>query len=665
MLEAPRRVKDGIRLMRGWLPSPALAAPGLLSLSGLAWAFVSALDPARASGIWGGPILALAALALRSRRGGPTRALAFSAVLTAALAAGAMAQPGLRRGDFVSYYSYLRSAAFDHDLDFANEFESFGLPLPPLTPTGHRLSATPLGPALLWSPFFATAHLYVTLDNAIGVHRYRRDGNSIPYLRSTLAGTVTAVVCGVWLLVSVLERRFTRRIAVLAAVAAVTTSPLLVYTFAEPGMAHGGAFALACVGVWATDRAHSRPSLSAWLLLGAITGLIMLMRLQAVVFALLMVPLAVHGLLRRTVRPTWLLAGALAALVAFSPQLVAWKILYGRWLTASGGLGDWSAETGRLGDVLFRPDRSLDLSSPHLLSVLFSADRGLFSWTPGLLLGLVAFALGLRRWGLVGAGGLLVVVATAWFNGSYTVFWSAADSFGARRFDIVVPFVAFGYATLLALLARAPLVAPAMALASLTVWNLGLASLWRGGGIRETAALEDVATLQAHKLRRFSERVLDRLAGPRGRALAYDYFVGSFFFVNTAYDGVIDLGLPNPRFLTGGWSPPLNESGPPAFRLALYPRSCARIPLLRPVDLRAHVTARAPSKRLFPIMKVTFNGLALGQAALEVEWTETVVPLPASAMVPGENLLCLEFDDALPGPTGHRVAARVRTIVVH
>jgi len=34
-------------------------------------------------------------------------------------------------------------------------------------------------------------------------------------------------------------------------------------------------------------------------------------------------------------------------------------------------------------------------------------------------------------------------------------------------------------------------------------------------------------------------------------------------------------------------------------------------------------------------------------------------------MVPGENLLCLEFDDTLPGPDGQRVAARVRTIVVH
>jgi len=59
-----------------------------------------------------------------------------------------MAQPGLRRGDFVNYYSYLKSATSDHDLDFANEFESFGLSAPPLTPTGHRLNANPVGPAL-------------------------------------------------------------------------------------------------------------------------------------------------------------------------------------------------------------------------------------------------------------------------------------------------------------------------------------------------------------------------------------------------------------------------------------------------------------------------------------------------------------------------------------
>jgi hypothetical protein len=41
------------------------------------------------------------------------------------------------------------------------------------------------------------------------------------------------------------------------------------------------------------------------------------------------------------------------------------------------------------------------------------------------------------------------------------------------------------------------------------------------------------------------------------------------------------------------------------------------------------------------------------------------VPLPASAMVAGENLFCLEFDEALPGPAGRRVAARVRQIVIH
>ena len=99
-------------------------------------------------------------------------------------------------------------------------------------------------------------------------------------------------------------------------------------------------------------------------------------------------------------------------------------------------------------------------------------------------------------------------------------------------------------------------------------------------------------------------------------------------------------------------------------RRAAGARACARIPLLRPVDLRARVTARAPSKRLLPIMKVTLNGLPrAGGPGPGVD--RECRPLPASAMVPGENLLCLEFDDTLPGPDGQRVAARVRTIVVH
>jgi hypothetical protein len=637
-------------------------APLVLTVLGLAWSFVATFDPARPWGAVGGPILCSLALLLKWR-GGVTQPWVVATTLSVALAIGVWAHPAFRRGDFRPLFAYLRSAAMDHDLDFANEYKDWGLPAQPLTPTGHRRTMTTVGPALLWSPFFAAAHAYVLVDRAIGAARYAPDGSSVPYQRSALAGTVTAVVLGASLLVSVLEGRVGRRIALLATVAAVTTSPLLVYTFAEPGGAHGGAFALACCGIWAVDRARLSPSLAAWLLVGALSGLIVLMRLQGIVFGLVAVPLAVNGLARRTVQPRWILAAALAGALAISPQLMAWKVIYGQWVTAGGDLEQWSVETGRAADVLFRPGRSLDPTSPHLQDVLFSADRGLFSWTPGCLLGLCAFLIGFRRWGWLGLGGALVVIATAWFNGSYTIWWSAGDAFGARRFDIVIPFIAMGYCSLLAFLARMPLLTPALVLVALTLWNVGLAHLWRTAAVGEAAALEELAPLQAHQLRLFAERVLGGLFGEPGRALAYNYFVGKFFFVNTAHDGAIDLGAPDAPFLTGSWSPPANEAGPPSFRLAFSPRACARVPLLRPINLTARITAKSATKKATETMKVTLNGVGLQQVPLGADWAESVVPLPASSQVTGENLLCLEFEESLGAKP--RAAARVRRLVIH
>jgi hypothetical protein len=639
--------------------------PALLAGVGLLWALVAALDPTRPTGSLGGPMLCALALLLRRRRGESTRSYLFATTLAAALAVGVYAHPEFRRGDFRSYYVFLRSAAFDHDLDFTNEYETWRLPMPILTPTGHRRNIQTVGPALLWSPFFGMAHVYVLLDRWVGAARWAPDGNSAPYLRSALAGTVTAVVIASWLLVSVLRRRLPPRLAVVAAVAAITTSPLLIYAFAEPGQAHGPAFSLACLGLWALDRAAERPSLRAWILVGAVSGLIVLVRLQALVFCLAALPLAVSGLAKRTLRPLWLAAATAAALLAVTPQLAAWKVLYGSWFTAGGGLSHWSEETGRAGDVIFRPGQYLDPSSPYLWHVLFSADHGLFSWTPGLLLAAVALVAGLRRWGALGAGGLLVLAATAWFNGSYTVWWSGGDSFGARRFDIVIPFLALGYGTLLLFVSRRQIIAPTVLVAILTVWNMGLARLWREGALGDAVSFEDVAQLQARQVRQEASHWLGVFLGPPGRALAYSYFEGTYFFWNAAKGGIVDMSRSDAPFLTGRWSAPLNDAGPTEYRLAMAPRACVRVPLVRPVDLEARITARAPIRRAAPVMTMTINDAAVGTFALGPEWSESLARLPSSRMVAGENVLCLEFQDAVSGADGERLGARVSRIVIH
>src|SRR5262245_25080240 len=509
-----------------------------LVFAGALWAAVALLDPRRPTGIVMGPLLALAGLVLGRRRGRP-RALVAAAWLAASFAVAARAGPEFR-ADSPSYFAYLRSLAFDGDLDFTNEWRRWEFPEAPVTETGLRRNVHSVGPALLWSPFFAVAHAYVAVDRLLG-GSYEADGYSLPYRRATALGTLTALVLGTILLYRTLARMTIAAVAFLAAASAAAATPILYYAVVVPSMAHRATFAAAAVLLWAWDRAERAPGLGTWTAVGALYGVACLMRWQSAVYALLLAPAALLGLRRGRVQPAWLAAAAGAALVAFVPQMLAWRVLYGRWLTLPQGAG------------------FMDWASPNWVNALISADHGLLTWTPLALLGLAGLVLGVRASPLLHAGGLLIVAATVWINGGVWD-WSAGDAFGARRFDLVFPLLAVGIATLvtraLPTLARWPLLAPSALLVLLCAWNAGLVTLTRDGRYPAAAPLERVAADQVRLLRHGVERLLGAVAGPRGRALAYKAFAGEYFYVSGFHpDGTISLPE-DEDLLAGGWSAP-------------------------------------------------------------------------------------------------------------
>jgi hypothetical protein len=59
--------------------------------------------------------------------------------------------------------------------------------------------------------------------------------------------------------------------------------------------AHALTFGLASSLIWAWDAAEGAPTLRAWVLLGAILGLLTMTRWQAIVFLLLVGPLAIKA----------------------------------------------------------------------------------------------------------------------------------------------------------------------------------------------------------------------------------------------------------------------------------------------------------------------------------------------------------------------------------
>ena len=622
------------------------ALPPLLASFGLPSAAVSVLDPLRPLGSVLGPLLVLAALGLQilRRRNIPVYAFAAALAVAWAIASGILIE---FRGDSSSYFAYLRSASFDFDLDFRNEWQEFRGEDQRVS--DRTVSVFSAGPAVLWAPFYLAAHIYVHLDHLFGRGFYALDGFSLPYRRATALGTVTVVVLGGSLLFSAIARGRGGAIAALAVFGCVLASPVLYYTFFVPAMSHGVAFGLAAAFLWAWHQARREPAFRSWTILGGILGLLAACRWQASVYGVLAAFLAAEALVEKRVRLAWLASAAAAAAIAFTPQAVAWQIFFGRPIVLPQGRG------------------FLDLASPHWLDTLISADHGFFNWTPLMLAGFLGLVAGLRQSPLLHGGALLIVALTAWVNGSVPSFdWAAGDAFGARRYSEVVPLIAVGLAYLLELstrlLRRWPLLAPAAGIGMLVLWNLGFVSHFRARKYPDAAPLERLAKDQARLLQDASEDVLGAMAGTKGRALGYKIFSAEYFYAGLNPSGTILLRSTGERFLLRGWGTGSRRTARRTYRRALHPEACVAVPLNELFPLRVSVTARAPDGLVSQTLALAVNGRVAGSSPLGVEWQETPFLVPEESLVSGENAFCLRFTQATSGPEEPPVAALVEKI---
>lgn len=547
-----------------------------------------------------------------------------------ALGAGGLALTGFSIGaDSLHYYSYTSSLLADHDLSLANQKERLGLPLGPLTETGLEPNVMSVGPALVWMPAVALTHLWLEIGG--GPVDPLRVGE--PYYAAAAATTLAAVLFALIALARVLSQEVGRTEAWLAVLASVLASPIVYYAAVQPLMSHGLTFAAAGLTVALTLRAEKDGARRRWILAGAGLGLAMLFRTQSVVLA----GFVAAGLWRS--RPGWktaLMTGA-AALIVFSPQVMTWKLLYGSFLTIPQGEGfiDW---TGR-----------------HSFDVLLSADRGLFNWHPTLLLGLLGLVVALAAQGLrsYALAGLAIFAFTTFLNGSVRD-WNASAAFGARRFDVVVPLLAFGLAHLLArlrpLLSARPFLLPSIALGTAVLWNLSLIDVRRGS--QGTALpLDELAGLQVSQARRAVDATLGRL-GPGFRRGIYNAFVGFNTYENYRPGGDFDLATLEPRFLRKGWSEVQGWDDGALFRYLLYPEGCLIIPLGEPMDLRGFVLARSPARIREQTLTVILNGRKIAEAALPAAWTEVRFEAPRTFWRGGENEFCLRALRKRPGDEG-------------
>ena len=350
-------------------------------------------------------------------------------------------------GDGVHYYVYVRSAVFDHDLQFANDYaQLYGMKTPQDIPgwmrertvTGHVANMMSVGPPLLWLPLFLLVTGLVAAGRLIGLD-YPLDGFGWVFQASAGYSGIIMAIAGVWISYRLAARYFDRAIAIWATLAVWLASSALYYSGMSPTYSHSASMFVvsAFLYVWATSL--DRQTTGRYALVGLLAGFVTLVRWQDAVF--LIVPLV--EAIWHVWRPIGADAGmtaivrarrafvrlgvcGAAAVVAFVPQMVVWEVLYGSPLTMpqTGAWMQWSA--------------------PFWWRVLFSDLHGLFTWTPVLALAGVGMVPLFRRDRLVGTALAAALLVSLWANGSVVEWW-AGEAYGARRFVSCFPIFVLGF----------------------------------------------------------------------------------------------------------------------------------------------------------------------------------------------------------------------------
>jgi hypothetical protein len=598
-------------------------------------------------------VAAGAILIVVTRRNPPSASASRVAVVFAVLFTLGVAfqlQLGARlQSDGFYYFAYLRSMAFDRDVNFANDYRLLGLGdkahLFQLTPTGYAQSAWTVGPAIVWAPFFAAGHAVARQLSASNPN-VSTNGVSFPYRQAVCIAGLFYALLGCWFCFRAAAIFYPRPLAAAATALVVGGSFMIWYIVKEPSMTHAPSMAAVAGFVWAWLATRGERTIRQWALLGAIAGFMALIRWQNALFALLPACDAIGALVaaaRASDRPRMtrtLIGGAIftgCAVVAFLPQMIAWHSIYGTWLAVSpvGPQIRWS--------------------DPHLADILWSSRNGLFSWSPILYcaaIGLVVFAAARPA---IGVPALLAVGVMTYFNACIQDWWGSAG-FGGRRFDGLIPLFSIGAAAFgssaAAMTRRHPLPVVAGAGSLLVLWNLALMSAAQDGIVRigESLSFGDAAAAQSRALHRwfgnpFTYPASLAFAVRNGVGPAdYDLLSANRFLIDPLRPyGRVDIGAGDAWLLQEGWHSPERE-GAATYRWAASP-AVILIPLDHAAALTVQIRLHAFKYPGWPgqMLTLMINGRAYGPVAVPESWQTLEFATTEDAWHAGVNRLQFDF----------------------
>jgi hypothetical protein len=356
------------------------------------------------------------------------RLILISAVLLVAIIGISITHPmnawnRLITGDGKGYYAYLPATFIykDNQFTFRHEYEKkYYSPESyyDFTKLGGNKEVDKYfcGTALLVTPFFLAAHV---IAQATGLPA---DGYHPIYQYAVFLGAMFYLFLGLWWLYLLLRRlgfRFWTSVG--ASLLALFGTNLFHYAIREPAMSHIYSFSLVCGFLYFSQRWFQERKGKDILWMGALLGLIVVLRPSNLVIVLFLPFLAgswenlrsgIAGLFQRPLR---LLSGFGLFIIPLAIQSALWYWQTGHWIIDSYG-----------GERFY-------FNKPHFIDILFSYRKGWFLWTPLAFIGITGFFWYLREkpWRFAWAMGFFLLTAyvmSCWWQ------WYYGMSFGNRVF---------------------------------------------------------------------------------------------------------------------------------------------------------------------------------------------------------------------------------------
>lgn len=277
--------------------------------------------------------------------------------------------------DVISYYDYLPAAFIEKDIKMQfllTEREKFKKYWPQTAPNGGFVIKTTMGMAMMYSPFFFSAHC---LAEKLGCEA---NGFTAPYAFALIFGSIIYLLIGFLFLRRVLLKYFSDAAVAFTLLIIGLATNLLCYAAIEAPMSHAYSFSLFCIFLYLTEKWYTNRQWSTGIFIGLTTGLITLIRPTNGLIVLVFLLYNIAGWKDIPVRIRLFLANypkiigmIICAFIVWIPQLLYWKYVSGEWLFYSYG------------------DERFFFNDPKIIDVLFGFRKGWLIYTPVMVFAII------------------------------------------------------------------------------------------------------------------------------------------------------------------------------------------------------------------------------------------------------------------------------------